>query len=296
MDGVWLRWLVPAAVAGLAVFVADVVEPLSSRAWEPLTLPAVIAGTWVLGWTGGVITLLLAVALQFLLIEFRPWADPIWSASWLAVFGLAILASDVARRAHLDRVNARRVQREQAARAARALEQRRAEFLAHTTSVLRSSSDYRQTLREVANLAVPQIADICVVDLVSETGEFKPLAVAHVDSRNEQLVRELRRLYPLDPEAPYGPPRVLRTGKSVIYSDLPDSAVADMAIHPSELRVALALGICSTMAVPLLVGGRRLGVISFAMTNSGRRFVASDLQFAEDLARRVAIAIDTAGP
>jgi GAF domain-containing protein len=296
MDGVWLRWLVPVAAAGLAVFAADVVEPLSSRGWEPLTLPAVTVGTWALGWTGGAATVLLAVVLRLLLLESAPWADPAWSAGWFAAFALAILATGAARRAHLDRVNARRVQREQAARAARALEQRRAEFLAHATTVLRSSSDYHQTLREVANLAVPQIADICVVDLVNESGEFKPLAVAHVDSRNEQLVRELRRLYPLDPEAPYGPPRVLRTGQSVIYSELPDSAVADTTIHPSELRVALALGICSTMAVPLLVGGRRLGVISFAMTNSGRRFVASDLQFAEDLARRVAIAIDTAGP
>jgi GAF domain-containing protein len=82
----------------------------------------------------------------------------------------------------------------------------------------------------------------------------------------------------------------------MIYSELPTSTAAETSIHPSELRVALALGICSTMAVPLLVGGRRLGVISFATTDSGRRFVASDLQFAEDLARRAAIAIDTARP
>jgi GAF domain-containing protein len=89
---------------------------------------------------------------------------------------------------------------------------------------------------------------------------------------------------------------VLRTGRSLIYSQLPESVTTDTTIDPSELRVALALGIHSTMAVPLLVGGRRLGVISLATTDSGRRFVDADVQFAEDLARRAAIAIDTAHP
>jgi GAF domain-containing protein len=293
---VWLGRLVPPLAAALAVLVADVTEPLTDRAWAPATLPAVVASTMAGGWSAGIAALGIAFVGLLLTVETLPWAHPRWTIAWLVILLAAIAATEAARRGQMDRVNAHRVQREQAERARMALGARRTHFLAHATSVLRSSADYEATLAAVANLAVPQIADICVVDLVDESGEFTPLAVAHVDSRNEHLVRELRRLYPLDPEAPYGPPRVLRTGQSVIYSELPDSAVAESTIHPSELRVALALGIRSTMAVPLLVGGRRLGVISFATIDSGRRFVASDLQFAEDLARRVAIAIDTARP
>jgi GAF domain-containing protein len=216
--------------------------------------------------------------------------------TWLVVHVAAIVVTASARRARDERLAARRVQKEQAARAARALQAKRADFIAHASEVLAASTDFAATLTAVANLAVPQIADICIVDVVDAKGEFVPLAVAHVDPHKVDLVRELRRLYPLDLQAPYGPPRVLRTGQSVIYTELPESAVEDTSIHPSELRVALALGICSTMAVPLLVGGRRLGVISLATTDSGRRFIAADLQFAEDLARRVAVAIDTAHP
>jgi GAF domain-containing protein len=231
-----------------------------------------------------------------LLIDTAPWLHPGWLTSWLVVHAMAIVVTELGRRARTERHETRRVQREQATRALKAIAAKRADFLAHASDVLASSPNYQTTLAAVANLAVPQIADICVIDVVNDSGELVPLAVAHVDPRKEELVRELRRLYPLDPAAPYGPPRVLRTGQSVIYSELPDSAVAKTSIHPSEMRVALALGICSTMAVPLLVAGRRLGVISFATTDSGRRFVASDLQFAEDLARRAAIAIDTAHP
>jgi hypothetical protein len=293
---VWFRRAVPVLGAGLAILVANVLEPLTDRAWAPAILPAVISATWAVGWLGGVTALLLGFVGRLTFIDTTPWLRPGWMAGWLGVLAAAIVICEIGRRARTDRFEARRVQLEQTARAAKVVEARRAAFLAHASDVLASSRNFETTLPAVANLAVPQIADLCVVDLVNEAGEFVPLAVAHDDPKKVALVRELRRLYPLDPNAPYGPPKVLRTGRSVIYTELPDSTIADPSVHPSELRVALALGIHSTMAVPLLVAGRRLGVISFATTDSGRRFVASDLQFAEDLARRVAIAIDTARP
>jgi GAF domain-containing protein len=292
----WGRATVPVAAAAVALFVARVLEPITDRAWAPAILPAIVVGTWAAGWPGGLIALAIGFAGRIFLIAPYPWARPGWMTSWLVVHIMAIVVTEVGRHTRHERLEARRVQREQAARAAKAVAARRAEFLAHASDVLASSPDYQTTLTAVANLAVPQIADLCIVDIVNEQGEFTPLAVAHVDPSKVELVRELRRMYPLDLKAPYGPPRVLRTGRSQIYSQLPDIATAETSIDPSALRVALALGIHSTMAVPLLVAGRRLGIISLATTDSGRRFVDADVQFAEDLARRAAIAIDTAHP
>lgn len=68
------------------------------------------------------------------------------------------------------------------------------------------------------------------------------------------------------------------------------------AAEAHQVKIAQALGLHSAMVVPLLVGGRRLGVISLMTAESGRRYVASDMHFAEDLARRAAVAIDTAAP
>ena len=68
----------------------------------------------------------------------------------------------------------------------------RTEFLARTSKVLASSLDYQQTLRNVAGLAVPQIADWCAVDLFDEEGRREPVAVAHADPTKLADGRALR--------------------------------------------------------------------------------------------------------
>ena len=57
----------------------------------------------------------------------------------------------------------------------------RARFLADVGETLASSLDYETTLKTVASLAVPDIADWCTVDIVDEHGDVQRLAVAHVD-------------------------------------------------------------------------------------------------------------------
>lgn len=281
-------------MAALVALVAAVMQPVSTRVWGPLMLPALAICTWFGGWRAGLLTLAVGIGIRGYAVYPPPWARPFWWTVWTAFQLSVLIATALLRRAHDDRSQARRVKREQTDRAQRSVAARRAAFLAHASEVLGSSPDYETTLGAVANLAVPQIADLCVVDVLDDNGGFKALAVSHIDPGKAQLVHELRRMYPLHPAAPFGPPRVLRTGRSVIQTELDDSSGSH--VDPAELRVATALGIKSTMAVPLLIGGRRLGVISFATTDSGRRFVAQDLQFAEDLARRAAIAVDTAKP
>lgn len=295
---VWLRGLLPVVTAGTAVFVAYLLLPLTTLAWIPLLVPAVGLSAWFGGLWPAVVAVALGLAGRFWLLDWpHDAASVLRLVGGLAVLTVAAAATLRTRRALDERAEARRIERDQLDRAQRAVAARRTAFLAHASEVLASSPDYATTLSAVANLAVPQIADVCIVDVLHDDGSFHALAVAHVDPVKAQLVRELRRIYPLDPKAPYGPPRVLRSGRSVIYTDLSDPQVMhELSGDVSQLRVSNALGLRSTMAVPLSVGGRRLGVISFAIADSQRRFVASDLVFAEDLARRAAIAIDAARP
>ncbi|MGE0042749.1 MAG: GAF domain-containing protein [Vicinamibacterales bacterium] len=290
------RILIPIVTAGLATLVSVLLLPITDRAWGPLMAPALAVATWNGGWAAGLFTEVLGVAGRVTFVEPPPWERPFWSAGFVALHAAVTFFAHQSRRSRDEREQSRRVSLEQADRAQRAVAARRAAFLAHASEVLASSPDYETTLAAVANLAVPQIADLCVVDMLEDSGEFKALAVAHVDPEKAQLVRELRQIHPLSPDAPYGPPRVLRTGRSMVYTEIDQAHVPEMEIAPSEVRVATALGIRSTMVVPLVIGGRRFGVISFATTDSGRRFVAPDLLFAEDLARRAAIAIDATRP
>ena len=68
-------------------------------------------------------------------------------------------------------------------------------FMAEASRVLASSMDYTQTLRHVAQLAVPQIADWCAVDVLGESGEIERVAVHHSDPLKIALAERLDRSY-----------------------------------------------------------------------------------------------------
>jgi PAS domain S-box-containing protein len=167
-------------------------------------------------------------------------------------------------------------------------------FLSEASSILNRSLDYETRLSELAELAVPKMADWCAVDMLDEDGLPRLLSVAHVDNERAETAHELRRRYPLDPSSPHGVPNVLRIGKSEIYSEIDDSGLAAYAEDTDQLRLIRDLGARSGMIVPLVARGRTLGAITFMISDSGRRYGASDLALAEELAHRAALAIDNA--
>lgn len=176
-------------------------------------------------------------------------------------------------------------------------DQKRAEeaqsFLARASETFASSLDYEQTLRKVAELAVPHVADWCSVELIADDpSEPVSVGLAHVDPQKVSLVRELRRRYPTDPEAPVG--KVLGTGRSAVYEEVTDALLQAVAKDAEHLDLLRSLCIRSAMLVPIKNGGSTLGAISFAAAESERRYGPTDLALAEELARRAAIAIENA--
>jgi PAS domain S-box-containing protein len=166
-------------------------------------------------------------------------------------------------------------------------------FLAEASAALASSHDYRTTLASVARLAVPELADWCVVDMVEAEGECRRLAVVHQDPAKVELGWELARRFPLEPEGLFGP-EVLRSGRSELVADVPDSLLRAVAHDAEHLEILRGLGFQSCICVPLRLRGRTLGAITLASAESGRRYGPADLAFAEDLARRAALAIENA--
>jgi CHASE3 domain sensor protein len=176
--------------------------------------------------------------------------------------------------------------------ARRQADERRA-FLLRAADELSSSLDYEVTLAAVARLAVPVLADWCAVDVV-ESGLPKRVATAHVDPAKIALVAEIERRYPSDPEARTGAPEVLRTGEPQLIAHIPREMLAAAAVDDEHLRLIDALELRSYLCVPLTVGARVLGAISFAMAESGRVYVQDDLSFARGLAERAGLAIENA--
>ncbi len=174
-------------------------------------------------------------------------------------------------------------------------EKRRA-FLARAMETLASSLDYRTTLTRVAELAVPELADWCTIDIL-EPGANLPrqLAVAHANPEKVAYAREIGQRYPADRNATTGAPQVIRSGISELYSELPSALVEAAAKDADHLRILRELKLESAMVVALRSeAGRTLGAMTFVYADSGRRFTEDDLSFAEDFARRAALAIDNA--
>ena len=177
-------------------------------------------------------------------------------------------------------------------------EQKRAEenahFLARASATLAGLVDYESTLQKVAHLAVPVFADWCTVDMLSEDGTLRRVAVSHVQPDKVQLAHELHRRFPPDPTAPQGVWNVLRSGESEFVAEIVDDLLVTLANDADLLAILRELGLKSYMAVPLSVRGKVLGVITFIAAESGRRYNIDDLAVTEDLAQRAAVAIDNA--
>jgi PAS domain S-box-containing protein len=174
-------------------------------------------------------------------------------------------------------------------------EHRQTVFLAKTAVALSKSLDYEQTLKGIAALAVPSIADWCALDMVQDDeGEIACLAVAHADPAKVELGREVRRRYE-DSTMPYSVSRVIRTGTPAMIPEITDEMIVAAARGDQErIGMVRSLGLKSYISVPLMAGGRALGALTLATAESGRHYTNDDLRFAEDLASRAALAVANA--
>ena len=177
-------------------------------------------------------------------------------------------------------------------------EHRRAEealrFLAQAGNLLASSLDYQATLDRIVQMAVPQLADWAMVDIVEPDGSTRLLALAHQDPAKALSVRELLRRHPCAADAPAGVLHVLRTGRPEIYPEIPDATLVAVARNAEHREALRELGLKSGICVPLVSAGRTLGALSLATAESGRRYGPADLELAEHLARRAAAAVQNA--
>ncbi len=187
-----------------------------------------------------------------------------------------------------------RIARETALREAAEAEGARWRALAEAGHILDSSLDYESTLKELGQLIVPSLADWYGVDLVDEHGELTNIAVAHVDPTKVELARELRRRLPARLEDRAGVAEVVRTGRSRWLPEITDELLERTIADPEMRQIARSLAPRSSITVPLSARGRVLGVLTLVTAESGRHYEEADVTFAEELAKRAALAIDNA--
>jgi PAS domain S-box-containing protein len=172
-------------------------------------------------------------------------------------------------------------------------QQERIAVLAQATERLASSLDSRHALAELVKHVVPSLADWCAIDELAPDSTIRRLAVAHREPSKIALAHELVEKYPPKPDAPHGVPFVLRTGQSEWVPDIPDELLVATTEDEEHLALMRSLGLTSYAVVPVVARGRVLGALTL-VSEGGRRLVSEDLGFAEELARRAAMALDNA--
>jgi PAS domain S-box-containing protein len=177
-------------------------------------------------------------------------------------------------------------------------ERKRAEqverFLGDATTMFASSLDYELTLKSAARLAVPYMADFCLVHMLEDDNTIRRMIVAHEDPVREENWREMQRRFPLDLNTPHTIAKVLRTGQPEMFSDISEELMQTVIRNTAEIRMLQEFDIKSSMIVPLIARGRTIGTLTFISSESARRYGEDDLALATELARRAALAIDNA--
>jgi PAS domain S-box-containing protein len=170
---------------------------------------------------------------------------------------------------------------------------RRLELLVQTSEILAASVDPRTGLQSVARIAAAWLSDLVVIDLLDAEGRLERAAIACSRPEQAELADELRAV-PASPDSPYIR-RVLDESRAEVVADLTDEILREHTHDGRHLDIVQRLGIRSAMFVPLAARGRVLGVMLLAGGGERSPFGPPDLAMAEDIARRVALALDGAG-
>lgn len=171
----------------------------------------------------------------------------------------------------------------------------RLRFLSEASTLLSSSLDYETTLSNIAELAVPALASSCVIDLVGVDSELERVATVFDTGELSRLVGEMRRRNPITAETRHPTRQVLATGESIFYPEI-TAEMLPLVVddRPDSLALARRLNPTSCVFVALRARGKTLGVMSLSTTGARRRFDEQDRALIEELAQRVAMAVDNA--
>jgi PAS domain S-box-containing protein len=169
--------------------------------------------------------------------------------------------------------------------------ERRLRFLAEAGERLASSFGSSETLIQVARLAVPAMADGCILENRVGNG-FLAGAAAHVDPAIEEILDEVSRAGVRVPPKNHPLTDVLRQPSPVVLQPDAASRLIETSVNPAYLKAVKAMNPQSALFLPLVAREQLIGALTLFRTKG--TFDGDDVGFAEDLARLAALALDNA--
>lgn len=168
-------------------------------------------------------------------------------------------------------------------------------FLLAATRGLDTSLDFGRTARNIVEAAVPELAEVCVLDFFRPDGWIGNSVVGAADPAVGPTFEEVRREAPLDPRGEHPVAQVLRAGRPMVLRDLTSPAVMASIVQSETHRKLIEETRYESVAVaPLVARGTTIGALSLLHANTDLRYEETDMQLLGELADRAAIALDNA--
>ena len=169
----------------------------------------------------------------------------------------------------------------------------RAAFLLEAARLMAASYGVDETVERLADLAVRRLADVCVIDLVTEHGVSRP-AGRHRNPARQHLVDELREKHLPGRRMPHPSMRALTEGRTQFMPLVDDAWIEAVTTGPRHAEIVRELELVSVISVPLRAGGRGLGAITMGSDARHGQMTAADVEVAEQLALQVSQVVDKA--
>ena len=164
--------------------------------------------------------------------------------------------------------------------------QERLGFLLRAGALAAATHDPHQLLAQVTRLVVPALADFAAVFLPGADGSLRATALEHHDPAHGRVLATLTD-YHVTADSNTTIQAAYRTGLTQLHRDVGAMIRHPNDIDPGIVDLSTMLRIDSLIAVPLVAGARRLGVLLLGRCAGRTAFDGHDVGVAEELGRRV---------
>jgi serine phosphatase RsbU (regulator of sigma subunit) len=173
-------------------------------------------------------------------------------------------------------------------------EQAASELLGEAGGLMEDALNQRQRAQHLANLAVPTLGDVAMVDMVQPDGSIRRVAARSSGSEVAELFIQLRADAPIDPHGPHPVAEVIRTGRTTYLDRLSDKQIDEITTRDSERQLLRKHRFRSCIVLPLGARGSVLGALTLWIMRPAKAFDETARRTAKRLSDRAALALDNA--
>jgi len=164
-------------------------------------------------------------------------------------------------------------------------------FLSEVSAQLAASLDHEETLRIIARMAIPALADWVAIDVITGSDQIRRVIAEPTPEEEVVMSRWTENAGPVKPA--HGFRKVIETGETDFIPEVTDELAQQLAENPTQLKQIREARLRSVISAPLRGRDHNLGAMTFARVGD-QGYTQEDVEMVEEVAKRVATALENA--